>query len=161
MKLFWRLCIMRFYVYHPVRQAFVSWLCIFQRLCVNEFNKITARKNIMNDEGFRSSTCWLSHLCTSLWRIGYHEKYLYTRLKKRTVGYAHRCYFNDASNPCWSTAVWQYISSIDGMMHLWLVTALFNMQWNLPRHIFLSGKGSYHQWPLLLTWFNFNPSMDK
>ena len=21
--------------------------------------------------------------------------------------------------------------------------------------------GLYHQWPLLLTWFNFDPSMDK
>ena len=25
----------------------------------------------------------------------------------------------------------------------------------------LSGKTTYHQWPLLLAWFNFNPSMDK
>ena len=24
-----------------------------------------------------------------------------------------------------------------------------------------AGGGSYDKWPLLLTWFNFNPSMDK
>ena len=23
------------------------------------------------------------------------------------------------------------------------------------------GHPAFHQWPLLLTWFNFNPSMDK
>ena len=25
---------------------------------------------------------------------------------------------------------------------------------------YVSAQGIVHQWPLLLTWFNFNPSMD-
>ena len=43
-------------------------------------------------------------------------------------------------------------NSVANIMHIW--------EWFIAGHTKQSITKQY-QWPLLLTWFNFNPSMDK
>ena len=44
---------------------------------------------------------------------------------------------------------------------IWVKLTSHQTTTNTSCGIFLSGKKYTHQWSLLLTWFNFNPSMDK
>ena len=57
------------------------------------------------------------------------------------------------------------VPSLRGVMNLfdspWFVSWCWAWICNLPIIIYTLLFCSFQQWPLLLTWFNFNPSMDK